>query len=247
VRTLHCVHRHSHLLPSRSRSRSPLRSQKTRSLKSGEMAAQFVSVPSADPSGAERGREGRTCARLDGVDLEEQHHHAEEVGHVPRQPEHVHLRSPSFTFPPPSGPFHERKVLLPSRSRARAGGSSASGCVPSRVGVPVAETERTRDGNEKKVGTGAQDVSWCNRAWRVGDAETAVGKRGKYVARLRWRRAIGSHEHMPSPTRATRAACRLAELGRLSVAVKMGRPLSLAEIASSLWDTCEQLLKKKNF
>jgi hypothetical protein len=28
------------------------------------------------------------------VDLEEQHHHAEEVGHVPGQAEQIHLREP---------------------------------------------------------------------------------------------------------------------------------------------------------
>lgn len=97
MRQLHCVHRH--LLPSRSR--SPVRAPEDPIAKIRRNGAQFFSVPSPDPSGAERGREERTCTRLDGVDLEEQHHHAEEVGHVPRQPEHVHLRSPSFTFPPP--------------------------------------------------------------------------------------------------------------------------------------------------
>jgi hypothetical protein len=64
--------------------------------------------------------------------------------------------------------------------------------------VAVAETERIRDGIEKKVGTTSMTTgarvspTMSVNAKERGRPDTAVGKGGKYVARLRWQRAIGS-------------------------------------------------------
>lgn len=51
------------------------------------------------------------------MDLEEQHDHAEEVGHVPSQPEQIHLRHP-LLLPFPSLPrIKQRPFLPPSQAR----------------------------------------------------------------------------------------------------------------------------------
>lgn len=66
---------------------------------------------------------GVTCARLDGVDLEEQHHHADEVGHVPGEPKQIHLRVPLSGRDPASGALRSRR----RRPASLVGGRGANG------------------------------------------------------------------------------------------------------------------------
>lgn len=77
------------------------------------------------------------------MDLEEQHHHAEEVGHVPRQPEQVHLQHPPSPSLPLLSADQTEAFLPPSQARLDVG-EWWRGCRPCYARRGAVEVDGTR-------------------------------------------------------------------------------------------------------